>query len=501
MFTTAQLKGKFNRLRRSWRLLNNILTRETGWGWDSERSTITNDYGHLEELYRENSEYKKIVEHGLPEFDLCTAMFSQNTAAAFSQSPLIVSPDEYYSSPQPAQTFAGQPASGRQVRRVTWKAHETEIPRQTPTLKARGRPELQEDCLGAMDGTLVPAWVPRVDQNRYRSRSGRLAQNVLAICDFDMNFTYVYTGWEGSAVDAHVLDHVVSQDPTFFSHRSWRMPSYLLNHQVDIVIACCTLHNFIRRFSNDDIIFNELDGDTSQDMDSFYNRGHPTMSEIEEHRTLRDSIAMQMHLESVGFPQDDHWTLNVEQRFMWMIVDDNTRVSIRDDEIAEAQMGHWARGLRRYFGYPYTRDQYDIETFAMVFTDRLRPHATRGHDDAHDVQSSNATHSPVRGGPDAPIVLSDSTVLPEQSHTHIARWDAVENVARSDGRPRLAQSRTVAERRSLDMDRGQIIFDISASSHTRVATQIVRETTQHTRADHRDSHHARATVLRATCPI
>ncbi|KAL0435196.1 UNVERIFIED_CONTAM: hypothetical protein Sradi_0227500 [Sesamum radiatum] len=44
---------------------------------------------------------------------------------------------------------------------------------------------------------------------------GGLAQNVLAICDFDMNFTYVYAGWEGSAADARVLDHAVSHDPTF----------------------------------------------------------------------------------------------------------------------------------------------------------------------------------------------------------------------------------------------------------------------------------------------
>ncbi|KAL0301999.1 UNVERIFIED_CONTAM: hypothetical protein Sradi_6476700 [Sesamum radiatum] len=57
--------------------------------------------------------------------------------------------------------------------------------------------------------------VPRVDQHRYRSRKGRLAQNVLAICDFDMNFTYVYAGWEGSAADARVLDNAVSQDPNF----------------------------------------------------------------------------------------------------------------------------------------------------------------------------------------------------------------------------------------------------------------------------------------------
>ncbi|KAL0332856.1 UNVERIFIED_CONTAM: hypothetical protein Scaly_2187100 [Sesamum calycinum] len=72
-----------------------------------------------------------------------------------------------------------------------------------------------KDCVGVMDGTLVPAWVPQIYQNRYRSRKGRLSQNVLAICDFDMNFTYVYAGWESSAADARALNHVVSQDPTF----------------------------------------------------------------------------------------------------------------------------------------------------------------------------------------------------------------------------------------------------------------------------------------------
>ncbi|KAK4409490.1 hypothetical protein Sango_0022000 [Sesamum angolense] len=195
-----------------------------------------------------------------------------------------------------------------------------------------------KDCIGAMDGTLVPAWVPRVDQNRYRSRKGGLAQNVIAICDFDMNFSYVYAGWEGSAADARVLDHVVSHDNTFpfppigkyylvdagftnyrcflgpyrgtrlrnviercfgllkkrFPILQWGMPSYLLNHQVDIVIACCTLHNFIHKFSNDDLIFNEPDEDTPTDMETFYHRGHPTTYELESQRILRDSIAMQM---------------------------------------------------------------------------------------------------------------------------------------------------------------------------------------------------------------
>ncbi|KAL0375771.1 UNVERIFIED_CONTAM: hypothetical protein Scaly_0694700 [Sesamum calycinum] len=146
-----------------------------------------------------------------------------------------------------------------------------------------------KDCVGAMDGTLVPAWVPRIDQHRYRLRNGRLAQNVLTICDFNMNFTYVYTGWEGSAADAHVLDNAVSQYPNF---------SFLPIGKYYLVDAGFTNYQCFlapyrgTRFSNDDIIFNEPDEDTPIDMDSFYHRGHPTNSEIEAQRTIRDSIAM-----------------------------------------------------------------------------------------------------------------------------------------------------------------------------------------------------------------
>lgn len=61
------------------------------------------------------------------------------------------------------------------------------------------------DCVGAIDGTLIEAWVPETGQARWRSRKGLISQNVLAACDFDMNFTYVLPGWEGSAHDGRVL--------------------------------------------------------------------------------------------------------------------------------------------------------------------------------------------------------------------------------------------------------------------------------------------------------
>ncbi|XP_030479340.1 uncharacterized protein LOC115696587 [Cannabis sativa] len=66
-----------------------------------------------------------------------------------------------------------------------------------------------KDCVGAIDGTHIPAWVPVGDQQGYRNRKGFLSQNVLAVVVFDMNFQYVLAGWEGSASDSRVLRNAI----------------------------------------------------------------------------------------------------------------------------------------------------------------------------------------------------------------------------------------------------------------------------------------------------
>lgn len=59
--------------------------------------------------------------------------------------------------------------------------------------------------MGAIDGTHVHASVPVSKQIPFRGRKGTTTQNVLCICSFDMRFTFVYAGWEGSANDCRVL--------------------------------------------------------------------------------------------------------------------------------------------------------------------------------------------------------------------------------------------------------------------------------------------------------
>ncbi|XP_028092971.1 uncharacterized protein LOC114293138 [Camellia sinensis] len=75
-----------------------------------------------------------------------------------------------------------------------------------------------KDCVDAIDGTLVDAWVPASRQNTFRGRKATVSQNVLAACDFDMLFTFVNFGWEGSAHDNAILVDSITRADLQFPH-------------------------------------------------------------------------------------------------------------------------------------------------------------------------------------------------------------------------------------------------------------------------------------------
>ncbi|KAK5812661.1 hypothetical protein PVK06_028098 [Gossypium arboreum] len=68
-----------------------------------------------------------------------------------------------------------------------------------------------KDCIGALDGTHVRASVPLNIQGRFRSRKGGTTQNVLAAITFDLKFSYVLAGWEGSAHNSRILSDALSR--------------------------------------------------------------------------------------------------------------------------------------------------------------------------------------------------------------------------------------------------------------------------------------------------
>ena len=62
-----------------------------------------------------------------------------------------------------------------------------------------------KDVVGAIDGSHIPTSPPQHDRAVYCNWKGFVSQNCLFACNFGMRFTYVLTGWEGSATDAQIF--------------------------------------------------------------------------------------------------------------------------------------------------------------------------------------------------------------------------------------------------------------------------------------------------------
>jgi hypothetical protein len=75
-----------------------------------------------------------------------------------------------------------------------------------------------KDCIGAIDGSHFPVSVPATEQAKYIGRHGYASQNVMAVCDFDMRFTFVVTSWPGSVHDTRVLQDTLITYADRFSH-------------------------------------------------------------------------------------------------------------------------------------------------------------------------------------------------------------------------------------------------------------------------------------------
>ncbi|CAH9134645.1 unnamed protein product [Cuscuta epithymum] len=70
-----------------------------------------------------------------------------------------------------------------------------------------------KDCIGAIDGTHIKAKIPLDKQVPFIGRKGFTSQNVMVACDFDMCFTFVLPGWEGSAHDTRIF-YSALRDPS-----------------------------------------------------------------------------------------------------------------------------------------------------------------------------------------------------------------------------------------------------------------------------------------------
>ncbi|PPD66145.1 hypothetical protein GOBAR_DD36978 [Gossypium barbadense] len=120
------------------------------------------------------------------------------------------------------------------------------LPDESTPSEIRNNPRFypySKDCIGALDGTHIRASVPLSMQGRFRSRKGGTTQNVLAAITFDLKFSYVLAGWEGSVHDSRILSDALSRT------RGLRIPKgkyYLADAGYGIRIGCITPYRIVR---------------------------------------------------------------------------------------------------------------------------------------------------------------------------------------------------------------------------------------------------------------
>jgi hypothetical protein len=68
-----------------------------------------------------------------------------------------------------------------------------------------------KNCLSAIDGTHIPIYISLDKHSPFQNQKGTLSINVMVACDFDLNITFVSSGWEGSAIDSRVLRSALSK--------------------------------------------------------------------------------------------------------------------------------------------------------------------------------------------------------------------------------------------------------------------------------------------------
>ncbi|XP_016734012.2 uncharacterized protein [Gossypium hirsutum] len=75
-----------------------------------------------------------------------------------------------------------------------------------------------KDCIGAIDGTHIKAYISPSCQLPYIGWKGEPTQNIMAVCDFNMCFIFAFPGWEGTAHDSRIFLQALRKQELKFAH-------------------------------------------------------------------------------------------------------------------------------------------------------------------------------------------------------------------------------------------------------------------------------------------
>ncbi|CAA0816623.1 Unknown protein [Striga hermonthica] len=213
-YEITQITSKHDRLKVKWRRFHNMLHNTTGFGWNSETGKLTGGdevwswMSHIDEVDtggQLNDNMDEDVNAVVQPSHLSRLQQYANMLEFQCQQLMHVHEAFQFNPPMTRIRYRHSTYNGEDWISELLMGHDGRF------YDAMGMNK--KDCIGAIDGTIIPAWIPEEDHGKYRCRKGHLSQNVMVACDFDCRFTYVLAGWEGSENDAHIFGETLT-DPT-----------------------------------------------------------------------------------------------------------------------------------------------------------------------------------------------------------------------------------------------------------------------------------------------
>ncbi|XP_011102126.1 uncharacterized protein LOC105180135 isoform X1 [Sesamum indicum] len=293
-YIVAQLKGKANRFRMLWRKFYDLVYKRTGFGWDPTTCTVTASEDRWAEWIAANPRESGLKKKGLPHFDLCTEMFSSSVAtgshARSSAMPPVSNNDNDDVDVSYPTMATGNPLESG--------------PEQIPTARrGRQRKGEQSDRLKRVDKCIDA--ITACSEVKTQKLTNVMNDNIgechrAGVMSTSLNNRQAHSPKELFNQRHSQLRNVIERAFDVLKNRfpilKGPMPPYSLDRQRDLVIACCVIHNFIRKFGIDDQFFEHGERGEFDDLDNEANdqyRRLPQQSQqdIDTQAAFRDAMA------------------------------------------------------------------------------------------------------------------------------------------------------------------------------------------------------------------
>ena len=135
-----------------------------------------------------------------------------------------------------------------------------------------------QNCVGAIDGMHVSTYMPSSKQIPHRGRKTIVTQNVLCACSFDMLFTFIISGWEGTANDSQIFMSAVT-------NTEYRFPNPPEGKYYIVDSSFTNMHGYLTLYRGERYHLQDYQGRGRQSKTSkeLFNYHHSSLQNVIEH--------------------------------------------------------------------------------------------------------------------------------------------------------------------------------------------------------------------------